>query len=205
MKSKLKGIIALIVSVLMISGLSACYFEPISDDDLIYYDFSHDSSDDGDVNIDISFDDNGFDDESEDSVSEDNTENKPEDEYGTDDDWMESTGDDINPEPSIEEDDGYRSDLYEESDYLLTFRNDKLLNDHFNKHGIDMGFDSAEEYQFAAAKVVTNPDALHKIEKEDGDDVYYVESTNEFVVVSKDGYIRTYFLPDSGKKYYDKQ
>ncbi|MBQ2147419.1 MAG: hypothetical protein II439_03940, partial [Firmicutes bacterium] len=27
----------------------------------------------------------------------------------------------------------------------------------------------------------------------------------EFVVLSKDGYIRTYFWPDSGKKYYDKQ
>ena len=27
----------------------------------------------------------------------------------------------------------------------------------------------------------------------------------EFVVVSTDGYIRTYFCPDSGKKYFDKQ
>ena len=68
-----------------------------------------------------------------------------------------------------------------------------------------MGFESAEEYEKAAAAVVANPDALHKIEKEDGDDVYYLESTNEFVIVSKDGYIRTYFLPSSGIKYYNKQ
>ena len=68
-----------------------------------------------------------------------------------------------------------------------------------------MGFDSADEYEAAASAVVNNPEALHKIEKEDGDDVYYVEETNEFVVVSTDGYIRTYFLPSSGKRYYDRQ
>ncbi len=87
----------------------------------------------------------------------------------------------------------------------LRFRSKKLLNDHYNKHGIDMGFGSAKEYEAAAAAVVANPNALHKTEKEDGDDVYYVEATNEFVVVSTDGYIRTYFCPDSGIKYYNKQ
>lgn len=87
----------------------------------------------------------------------------------------------------------------------LTFRTKKLLNDHYTKHGIEMGFSSAEAYQKAACAVVNNPDALHKLEAEDGDDVYYVESTNEFVVVSKDGYIRTYFLPSGGKAYYDRQ
>lgn len=85
------------------------------------------------------------------------------------------------------------------------FRSKKLLDEHYEKHGKDMGFASAKEYQDAASAVVNNPDALHKTEKEDGDDVYYIEATNEFVVVSKDGYVRTYFLPDSGKKYYDKQ
>ena len=68
-----------------------------------------------------------------------------------------------------------------------------------------MGFASAADYEKAAAAVVNNPAALHKIEKEDGDDVYYVESTNEFVVVSTDGYIRTYFLPDRGIDYFNKQ
>ena len=73
------------------------------------------------------------------------------------------------------------------------------------KHGIEMGFESAKAYEAAAAAVVANPNALHKTEKEDGDDVYYLEETNEFVIVSKDGYLRTYFLPSGGKKYYDKQ
>lgn len=85
------------------------------------------------------------------------------------------------------------------------FRSKKYLTEHYEKHGIDMGFASKEDYLEAANKVINNPDALHKLEKEDGDDIYYLEATNEFVVVSTDGYIRTYFCPDSGKKYYDKQ
>lgn len=87
----------------------------------------------------------------------------------------------------------------------LRFRSKSLLNQHYQKHGIDMGFSSAEEYEKAAAAVPANPAALHKTEKEDGDDVYYIESTNEFVVVSTDGYIRTYFLPDAGRNYFDRQ
>ena len=86
-----------------------------------------------------------------------------------------------------------------------TFRNAKLLEEHFEKHGIEMGFSTEEEYQEAASRVANDPNALHKLEKDDGDDVYYIEETNEFVVISKDGFIRTYFCPDSGKKYFDKQ
>ncbi len=85
------------------------------------------------------------------------------------------------------------------------FRSDKLLTQHYEKHGIEMGFDSKEAYEKAASDAVNNPEALHKIEAEDGDDVYYVEATNEFVVVSTDGYIRTYFYPSGGKAYFDRQ
>lgn len=87
----------------------------------------------------------------------------------------------------------------------LTFRNDKLLNEHYEKHGKEMGFASAKEYEKAAAAVASDPKALHKTESEDGDDVYYIKATNELVIVSTDGYIRTYFKPDSGIKYFNKQ
>lgn len=87
----------------------------------------------------------------------------------------------------------------------LKFRSKTLLEQHYQKHGIEMGFASAEEYEKAAAAVPANPAALHKTEKEDGDDVYYIEATNEFVVVSTDGYLRTYFLPTAGKSYFDRQ
>ena len=68
-----------------------------------------------------------------------------------------------------------------------------------------MGFPDAQSYEQAAAAVVTNLLSLHKLEAEDNDDVYYLESTNEFVIVSTDGYIRTYFKPDKGKEYFDQQ
>ena len=87
----------------------------------------------------------------------------------------------------------------------LTFRKKKYLDEHYEKHGKEMGFASAEEYLAAANAVVVNPDALHKKEKEDNDDIYYVEATNEFVVVSSDGYIRTYFNPSAGIDYYNRQ
>ena len=87
----------------------------------------------------------------------------------------------------------------------ITFRNESLLREHFDKHGKEMGFTDAKAYEQAAAAVVTNPLSLHKLEAEDNDDVYYLESTNEFVIVSTDGYIRTYFKPDKGKAYFDQQ
>ena len=73
------------------------------------------------------------------------------------------------------------------------------------QHGKEMGFASSEEYEMAASDVINDPKSLHKTEKEDGDDIYYKEDTNEFVVVSTDGYVRTYFNPDAGKKYFDRQ
>lgn len=85
------------------------------------------------------------------------------------------------------------------------FRNEDRLNEHFEKHGIEMGFATAQEYQAAASAVVNNANALHKLEAEDNDDVYYVQESNEFVIVSPDGYIRTYFCPNDGINYYNRQ
>ena len=85
------------------------------------------------------------------------------------------------------------------------FRNKALLNDHYDKHGKEMGFKSAKEYEAAASAVINNPACLYKTEKEDGDHVFFLEETGDFVVLSLDGYIRTYFRPSSGKKYFDRQ
>ena len=85
----------------------------------------------------------------------------------------------------------------------LTFRNEDRLESHYLKHGIDMGYDSAEDYQAGANAVISNPNVLHKTQAEDGDDVYFLKKTGEFVVVSQQGYIRTYFIAD--EDYYDRQ
>ncbi len=87
----------------------------------------------------------------------------------------------------------------------LMFRTKKLRDQHYEKHGIEMGFPDAKSYLEAANEVISDPDTLHKIEKEDGDDVYYRERDNAFVVGSKDGYIRTFFYPSGGKDYFDRQ
>lgn len=86
-----------------------------------------------------------------------------------------------------------------------TFRTEQNLTQHFEKHGNEFDYKTKEEYVAGANRVISSKDALHKLEKEDGDDVYYLEATNEFVVVSKQGYIRTYFKPDKGIAYYNKQ
>lgn len=85
------------------------------------------------------------------------------------------------------------------------FRNEDLLEQHFEKHGMEMGFESMEAYEAAASAVVYHPDVLTKTEAEDGDYVYYVEETNEFVIISPDGYIRTYFNPSAGIDYFNRQ
>ncbi len=99
---------------------------------------------------------------------------------------------------------------YDDNSYVeYHFRNKKLLNQHFQKHGgefaDDFGYQSAEEYEKGASDVINNTSALYKTEAEDGDGIYYIESTNEFVVLSTDGYIRTYFRPDKGIDYFNRQ
>lgn len=85
------------------------------------------------------------------------------------------------------------------------FRNKKLQDSHYEKHGIEMGFETVEDYIEAANKVISNPDALHKLEAEDNDHIYFIEETNEFVVLSQDGYIRTYYIASGGIDYFNRQ
>ena len=50
----------------------------------------------------------------------------------------------------------------------LEFRNSARLKEHYQKHGIDMGYSSPEEYLAGANAVISNPNALHKQESDDG-------------------------------------
>ena len=120
---------------------------------------------------------------------------------GAEPDETTETGDDTRADAAT----GTDSETQMVTVVTYVFRNSRLLNDHYEKHGIEMGFASAAEYEAAASAVITNPAALFKTEKEDGDYIYYLEATNEFVVLSTDGYIRTYFNPSSGKAYFDRQ
>lgn len=103
--------------------------------------------------------------------------------------------------------DGYNAGITAtvDNEIQYQFRNNQLLKEHFEKHGAEFPYDTKEEYLNGANEMLKNPNKLHKTEKEDGDDVYYLEETNEFIIVSTDGYLRTYFKPSKGKKYFDKQ
>ena len=85
----------------------------------------------------------------------------------------------------------------------LAFHSASKLQDHFEKHGAEVGCSTAEEYLAAANAVIANPASLHRIQAADGDDAYFLESTGEFVVVSQAGYIRTYFI--TNRDYFDHQ
>ena len=71
-----------------------------------------------------------------------------------------------------------------------------------------MGFPNANAYRKAASDIINaagNDGVLSKYKSDgSGDMCFYVEATKEFVVLSNDGYIRTYFIC-SGLKYYEKQ
>ena len=86
----------------------------------------------------------------------------------------------------------------------LAFRNLERLMDHYERHGLNMGFDSMESYVAAANVVVANPDSLHRSSsKQVGDDCYFLRSSGEFVVVSGHGCIRTYYI--TNEKYFERQ
>ena len=53
--------------------------------------------------------------------------------------------------------------------------------------------------------IINSSSSKHKIEAEDGDDIYYDVNKNEIVFVSSDGYIRTYFKPSDGIEYFNRQ
>ena len=88
-----------------------------------------------------------------------------------------------------------------------TFRNDKYYQQHFEKHGSEFGSITKEEY-LQLANDLLNSDSdtvLHKTEKEDGDDVFFDTATGYFLVLSTDGYIRTFFIPSKGIDYFNRQ
>ena len=85
------------------------------------------------------------------------------------------------------------------------FRSESLLQEHFNKHGSEFGYASTNQYESGANTVINSPNVLYKTEAEDGDSVYYIQATNELVILSTEGYIRTYFKPEDGMEYYNKQ
>lgn len=88
------------------------------------------------------------------------------------------------------------------------FRTKELYQNHYNKHHQQFGSITKEEYLKNANKLIAaykqSTDVLSKQGKDD-DTLFYHVKTNEFLVLSPDGYIRTYFKPTKGIEYYNRQ
>lgn len=95
----------------------------------------------------------------------------------------------------------------EKSD-IIGFSSQKLLETHYNKHSVEFGKSiTKEEYVTRANNLLRLSksrvyDDVHTITRSDGSQSIYRSSTNEFLVVTKDGNIRTYFKPTDGREYW---
>ena len=87
-----------------------------------------------------------------------------------------------------------------------TFRTNKLYNDHYEKHGEEFGKITKAEYLELANELINSDSdrVLHKY-SDDGDYMYFDQDSGYFLVLSEDGYIRTFFIPTAGIKYWNRQ
>lgn len=86
----------------------------------------------------------------------------------------------------------------------VTFRTVTDLMEQFDWHGSNLGYTSSLDYLSGANKVVLNPQSL-QLSQGSGATAYFLESTDEFVLVSSDGFLLTYFIPDNGILYFFQQ
>lgn len=96
------------------------------------------------------------------------------------------------------------SEEINEQSRTYSFRTEDLYESHYQKHRDEFGDISKEAYLEMANDLIHLESALTKFE-EDGDILYYGEEANEFLVLSSDGYIRTFFRPSAGIDYYNRQ
>ena len=79
------------------------------------------------------------------------------------------------------------------------------LEHHFQKHGLAMGFANQADYLRAAQALVRGGPDVETLRRDGGDTLFYRASTDEFAVLSDRNVIRTYFKPDDGPAYWERQ
>jgi filamentous hemagglutinin len=84
---------------------------------------------------------------------------------------------------------------------------DRNAEAHWEKHGREFPeFRSAQDYEQGALNFVNHPPpgTLTKA-RANGDTLYYDPATNTFAVKDREGEPRTFFRPESGRAYWDRQ
>jgi pyocin large subunit-like protein len=79
--------------------------------------------------------------------------------------------------------------------------------EHWAKHGREFPeFRSARDYEEGALRFITNPPPGTLVKTNDrGDTLYYNPASNTFAVKDRRGEPRTFFRPDDGRAYWDRQ
>ncbi len=89
----------------------------------------------------------------------------------------------------------------------IGFRDRSHLEEHFQKHGAEFGRISLEEYLRAAQTLRDRPaggDILESV-RADGVVTRYDRGTGAFLACDRSGVIRTFFRPNDGEAYYQRQ
>lgn len=77
---------------------------------------------------------------------------------------------------------------------------------HFTKHGADFGARTYADYVAIVHGFIHNPPpGTQTLKRSNGDTLFYDPKQNIFAVMSKAGAPRTFFHPDNGQAYWQKQ
>ena len=87
------------------------------------------------------------------------------------------------------------------------FASEQVFQKHYDKHRHEFGEISMQSYLKLANALADAPlsDDIVQLIRSDGSISKYCFSTNEFVVVTADGNIRTYFKPETKEAYWDEE
>ncbi len=85
--------------------------------------------------------------------------------------------------------------------------NKSTLDDHFAKHGEQMGASTKDAYAAKAVSFANTVDRKHNVSFVDskGSTHKFNSKTGEYAVITKEGVVITYFKPKEGYDYYKKQ
>ena len=89
----------------------------------------------------------------------------------------------------------------------VRFETPEKMQKHYDKHIDKYGNISISEYIALANELVNakDTDDIERIVRSDESTAIYCFSTNDFLVITKDGYIRTFFKPDDGEAYWREE
>ncbi len=89
----------------------------------------------------------------------------------------------------------------------IGFRSRERLEEHFRKHGSEFGAASADDYLRLAQALRDRPvggDVLERV-RADGVVSRFDRASGAFIAFEADGTIRTFFHPNDGERYFERQ